>query len=381
MFTLYMQWEARRELAPGDIQYILTPRDALEMASIFYELDSLEYDQYYPLRKNSVPRRREGVHHRHAAQPYKHRPVYDGLYDEVKWKLEHGWIVGVNTGEKWDEFRNPFYFDDESNLVYDCFMNTYGESFPQVVHQIYDYVLNEHQGRKLPPTVKMHYSDVPVQQAQAAKTINSKAAGRLLAAAGIYNDNIEGFHQTAEQLGGDAPAGYDQVMDNKGLLITAASIAAGLTMGKMRIHDLEELEYFGARGTYSGRTFDPELAGGPIENLTTDDVVIDYSGIANVEKHISRFLPDPANDIMIGRLKKIANGEIPSEQVDLNYYAHECREYKRYCNLGWETGQPEGNAGYELWNHAHTATLEDYRLKGKVEDLYHPDAINYDDDN
>ncbi|CCK09764.1 hypothetical protein [Cronobacter sakazakii] len=381
MFTLYMEWEARRKLAPGDIQYIFTPRDALEMASIFYELDHIKYDQRYRLRKDSVPVRRQQVYYRHAAQLHNRRPEYGGLYDEVKWNLEHGWMIGVNTREKWDRFRNPFYFDDESNLVYDCFMNTYGESFPQAVRQIYDYVLNEHQGRKPPPTVRMHYFDAPVEHTQTSKTINSKAAGRLLAAGGIYNGNLEDFHQAARQLGGEAPAGYDQVMDNKGLLITAASVAAGLTMGTMRIQDLEELEYFGAKGTYSGRTFDPELAGGPIENLTTDGVVIDYSGIANVEKHISRFLPDPANDIMIGRLKKIANGEIPSEQVDLNYYTHECREYQRYCNLGWETGQPEGNAGYELWNHAHTATLEDYRLKGKVEDLYHPDALNYDDEN
>jgi len=40
-----MKWEAQRKLAPGDIQFILTPREALEMASIFYELDYLEYDQ------------------------------------------------------------------------------------------------------------------------------------------------------------------------------------------------------------------------------------------------------------------------------------------------------------------------------------------------
>lgn len=228
MFTLYMQWEAKRKLAPGDIQFILTPRDALEMASIFYELDYLEYDQRYPLRKHSVPRRREGVHYRHAAQPYKrkHRPEYDGLYDEVKWNLEHGWMIAVNTREKWDKFRNPFYFDDDSNLVYDCFMNTYGENFPQVVRQIYEYALNEHQGRKPPPTVKLHYCDAPIQDAQAAKTINSKAVGRLLAAGGIYNGNIEGFRQTAEQLGGDAVKGYDSVLNEttSGMMVAAASL-------------------------------------------------------------------------------------------------------------------------------------------------------------
>lgn len=213
----------------------------------------------------------------------------------------------------------------------------------------------------------------PVQHAQAAKTINSKAAGRLLAAGGIYNGNIDGFRKTAEQLGGDAPSGYNQVINNKGLLITGASVAAGLTMGRMRFPELEELEHFGARGAASGRQFDPELAGGPIENLTTDGVNITHEGIATVEKHISRFDHDPANDVMIGRLKNIAKGQMPPEQVDLNYYTHECREYQRYCNLGWEAGEPDGVAGYDMWNNAHTATLEDFKLKDG--DLFHPDAL------
>lgn len=87
-----------------------------------------------------------------------------------------------------------------------------------------------------------HRPTEPVQHAQAAKTINSKAAGRLLAAGGIYNGNIEGFRNTAEQLGGDAPAGYNQVMDNKGLIIAGASAAAGLGLGRFgALGELEEL--------------------------------------------------------------------------------------------------------------------------------------------
>lgn len=213
----------------------------------------------------------------------------------------------------------------------------------------------------------------PIRHAQSAKTINSKAAGRLLAAGGIYNDNIEGFRNTAEDLGGEAPDGYNQVMDNKGLLIAGASIAAGLTMGRMEVPELEALESYGAKGTYTSRPFDLENAGGPIEYLTTEGVNITYEGISIVEKHISRFDPDPGNDFMIGRLKKIAGGEILPEQVDLNYYTHECREYQRYCNLGWETGRPADDLeAYNLWNNTHTATLEDYRITGN--DLYHPDA-------
>ncbi|YCI30448.1 hypothetical protein M1E08_06225 [Erwinia sp. PK3-005] len=80
----------------------------------------------------------------------------------------------------------------------------------------------------------------PARQAQTKQpaplsTINSKAAGRLLAAGGMYNGNPEGFRQAAQQLGGEAPAGYDQMMSDqaKGLLMAGASVAAGLTMGRI----------------------------------------------------------------------------------------------------------------------------------------------------
>lgn len=207
--------------------------------------------------------------------------------------------------------------------------------------------------------------------------IVKRLADCLLLAAytmGISKDS--GKQQTS--WGGDAPAGYDQFMDNKGLLIAGASIVAGAVLGRMRLPDLESLEHFGARGAISGRPFNPALAGGPIENLTTDGVTINREGIAIVEKHIARFGHDPVNEVMINRLKDIEKGKIPPEQVDLNFYTHECREYQRYCNLGWETGQPDGDAGYALWNHTHTATLEDYKLKGELNDLYHQDALDYD---
>lgn len=262
------------------------------MASILYELDYLEYDQRSRILPHSVPKRRGGVYHRFSTQSYKRKRLteYDGLYDEVKWNLEHGWMVGVNTKEKWDHFRNPFYFDDDSNLIYDCFMDTYSEGFQQAVRQIYEYSLNEHQGRKPPPTIKHHYSDAPIQHAQAGKTINSKAAGRLLAAGGIYNGNIEGFHQTAEQLGGDAPEGYDQVMDNKGLLITAASVAAGLTMERVNVtSELLELSSLSKIPTFES----PALKGFTSESgtlLNAEHAVVDYKKLSTYSldpKHLS----------------------------------------------------------------------------------------------
>jgi hypothetical protein len=134
---------------------------------------------------------------------------------------------------------------------------------------------------------------------------------------------------------------------------------------------------YGARGPISGREFEPENAGGPIRNLNTDRVKVTDRGIGVVQKHVSRFGQDDANDFMIARLEKISRGEIPAEQVDLNFYTHELREYVRYRKLGWESGVPQSSDdATRLWNNAHTATLEDYRLSERAipHPLYHPDA-------
>lgn len=74
------------------------------------------------------------------------------------------------------------------------------------------------------------------------ETLNGKGIGRLLAAGGIYNGNVEGFRQTAEQLGGDATAGYEQVLNEttKGIAIAAVSVAAGLGLGRHSV--VEEVE-------------------------------------------------------------------------------------------------------------------------------------------
>lgn len=89
-------------------------------------------------------------------------------------------------------------------------------------------------------------------QPVAYETLNSKNVGRLLAAGGIYNGNVEGFRQAAEQLGGDAPVGYEQVMNNKGLIIAGASVAAGLGLGRMgATSEIEQLEKLARKETLS----------------------------------------------------------------------------------------------------------------------------------
>lgn len=93
-----------------------------------------------------------------------------------------------------------------------------------------------------------------------------------------------------------------------------------------------------------------------------------------IEFHVRRFNPlDQAELKMVERLRKIAQGTIRSEMVDLRFYTHELREYIRYKKLGYPNGQPlDPDLAYELWNNAHTATLEDYGLKEGFGVLFHP---------
>ncbi len=129
----------------------------------------------------------------------------------------------------------------------------------------------------------------------------------------------------------------------------------------------------GGRGPISGRQFDPAAAGGPIRQLTTGRIKITNQGIDVVEQHVGRFGPDAANQGMIQRLRDIAAGKLQPTQADLNYYSHELREFVRYRQLGWQTGKPADlDAAHELWNNAHTATLEDYGLRDGTGVLYHP---------
>ncbi|AUJ81013.1 HNH endonuclease [Enterobacter cancerogenus] len=223
-FRLLMVWDAARELKPEDFQYILRPEVAFERARIYYDLDS---DNYSHFSLQQMPKRKSGFITPFSTKyDRKRKGMYDGAYDHTQHNIDIGWFIGIDECEQWDYFKHPFYFDEKGDFIYDCFMSHWHEWFEMEVRDAYRKCLDSHQGRKPAPTQKIHYSDAPIQHAQAAKTINSKAAGRLLAAGGVYNGNIEGFRKTAEQLGGDAVEGYDQVLNEKtaGTVIAAASI-------------------------------------------------------------------------------------------------------------------------------------------------------------
>lgn len=132
----------------------------------------------------------------------------------------------------------------------------------------------------------------------------------------------------------------------------------------------------GARGPASRRDFDPDSIGGPIRRLTIDRIKVTDRGIDIVERHVDRFGPDPPNEGMIQRLRQIAAGELQPTRTDLGFYAHESREFVRYRRLGWPDGQPDdADAAYNPWNDAHTAALEDYRLREGPGVLYDPNVL------
>jgi hypothetical protein len=133
------------------------------------------------------------------------------------------------------------------------------------------------------------------------------------------------------------------------------------------------------KGATSGRPFNPSKAGGKILNLSYQNVKITDKGVALVEAHVRRFDPVGEAELkMVERLRSIATQTLVAEPVDLRFYTHELREYLRYKKLGYPTGQPTNpDDAYELWNNAHTATLEDYKLKEGFGVLFHPSVEDF----
>ncbi|ECG8633830.1 pyocin [Salmonella enterica subsp. salamae] len=128
------------------------------------------------------------------------------------------------------------------------------------------------------------------------------------------------------------------------------------------------------KGKYSGRDYNTDKAGGPVQELDWKTATIDREGVDRVKLHTGRFESTPENVVMIDRLEKILKGDIQATDTDKRYYTHEIRELERYRALGIADGTvPENND--EVWNNTHTATLEDYKLSSDETLLYMPEAL------
>lgn len=245
MFCLYQAQDAGRRLSPRDFQFVQTPRVAFDNARIHYEMDYRRYERQDV--SGDLPQRKSANNDRfNPSNKYSGHSGYDPIYEATERSLKWGRIIGIDTSQRWDPFYHPFYFDAESNLVYDGSRDLRDSPFEQAVRRAYEQCLKRHHGKKPAPTLKKHYIGDSGQQAPPGKMLNSKAAGRLLAAGGVYNSNVAGFRKTAEQLGGDAVEGYDQVLNEKtsGSMIAAASVLLAktartpLTRGELNSHHI-----------------------------------------------------------------------------------------------------------------------------------------------
>jgi hypothetical protein len=134
----------------------------------------------------------------------------------------------------------------------------------------------------------------------------------------------------------------------------------------------------GGRGPAIGWSgFDVNSAGGPLRNLRIDRARVTHGGVGLVERHLARFGPDAANDIMVNRLRSIASGNLVATPTDLRFYLHEIREGVRYRNMGWSHGVPANlDDAMNLWRQTHSATLYEYGLPLRSEELlYVPEAL------
>ncbi|MVF02729.1 pyocin [Serratia marcescens] len=132
-----------------------------------------------------------------------------------------------------------------------------------------------------------------------------------------------------------------------------------------------------ARGKYSGREYNTNKAGGPIQNLDWKGASIDRAGVDKVKLHTGRFEQTPENQVMIDRLDKILKGDLQPTDTDRRFYIHEIRELERYRNLGIKDGEVPHSVQEQkaVWNNTHTATLEDYRINEKEQALYTDGAL------
>ncbi|EBO3988192.1 type VI secretion system tube protein Hcp [Salmonella enterica] len=172
------------------------------------------------------------------------------------------WFYRINRYGQWEKYyyiqlRGASISSIQLRIIED-------EIHTETISVNYDYILSKHlisntefSYLALPAEYNKLFVPAPKPQTQ---TLNSAGVGRLLAAGGIYNGNIEGFRDTAEKLGGDAVKGYDQILNEKTVstAIIAASIAAGCGLGRMglssTIRSLEKLRWIETKGVSLGRS-------------------------------------------------------------------------------------------------------------------------------
>ncbi len=169
---------------------------------------------------------------------------------------------------------------------------------------------------------------------------------------------------------GMAPRG--EVAPHSGFGLRGMTNETEVHVVRFRKVQLEEV-----RSTTTGRRFTPELAGGDVQKLSFEKIKFTEKGVDVVEQHLKRMGSGEMEMAMLERLRAIHRGEIEATPFDKAFYSHELRESVRYRRMAaTEEMLANPDLRHELWNHAHSATLEDYGLpewKDGKRTLFHPD--------
>lgn len=239
MLHLYRLSEAKYTLSGDDYPYILAPDIALRLAIAEYDFNPQRYHNYGCF---DVPKRQSDI----GMFPKNTSGNHDEIYRMVKSSLNLGDLIGIDRDISRNSAYYPFYIvnNDEENTKELMCKNSGRFSSIYVMQIMRSYKLTQasHTGFRFGAVSK---------SSNTLSTLNSKSVGRLLAAGGVYNGNIEGFKETAEKLGGDAAEGFDQVVNEKtsGMWMAGVSL---IGLNRMRsMSNISELKDF--LGKYKGQ--------------------------------------------------------------------------------------------------------------------------------
>ncbi|MEB7587092.1 HNH endonuclease [Serratia rubidaea] len=173
----------------------------------------------------------------------------------MKHNIEHGDVVYIDTKSLWNPLDFAFYINHQGFLVSNSGYSAFKLDGANRIIHYYEQAVASRRGQSRPPATVRPLPQQPQTANKPLHTLNSKAVGRLLAAGGIYNQNVEGFAETAKQLGGEAADGFNQVANSQsiGSLIALSSIVAVAKLpsgGVANVKSLKELQQF--LGTYKG---------------------------------------------------------------------------------------------------------------------------------
>ncbi|MDK1703409.1 HNH endonuclease signature motif containing protein [Serratia rubidaea] len=285
------------ELAPELYDRIIIPSRAWSMVCRDYTFDD----------KSAIGFSNFGSDIKERAA-WNNAPVDEqGYYAKsMKHNIEHGDVVYIDTKSLWNPLDFAFYINHQGCLVSNSGYSAFKLDGANRIIRYYEQAITSRRGQERPAATVRPLPPQPQKAKQQLHTLNSKAVGRLLAAGGIYNQNVKGYAETAKQLGGEAADGFSQVANPQsiGSLIALSSIVAVARLPNNsvgNVKSLEELQHF--LGTYKG---DPKL----LNNINV--VKMNYIRRDSVERNLLR---KQFSSVKKDFLKSIANNPEVKKRV------------------------------------------------------------------